>query len=298
MEQLSLIQEPVVIDVNRKKLPVILSASRMTDMPKYYPNDLINEVESRLKKGIDIHTLVLWTKHPDSLLTNLMSEFLGKLVNLRIQIYLQCTITGMGQKVIGTTKDGKPLIMEPNASHPEKALTALKDIINHIGSPLRIRVRIDPLIRIVDDKSNEIFSNLSCVKYIVSYASRIGINNFSVSFLEKGMHKKVDKRFDELGWSILAPTIEERIKASNWLNEIAKMYGVNIYACSVPGLPESRCIDGYLLQKLHPDNRPTILEEPRKRKLCACTHSIDIGGWPPKKCYTGCQYCYANSSFE
>ena len=70
MEQLSLFKE----DINKKS--VILSASRMTDMPKFYPNELINEVQKRLDKNIDIHTLVLWSKHPNSLLVNPLNDYL------------------------------------------------------------------------------------------------------------------------------------------------------------------------------------------------------------------------------
>ena len=47
---------------NKTTLGTILSASCMTDMPTYYPNELIEEVEKRQAKGLMIHTLVLWTK--------------------------------------------------------------------------------------------------------------------------------------------------------------------------------------------------------------------------------------------
>lgn len=40
----------------------------MTDMPKYYPSILIEEVNNRLAKGI--HTVLLWTKYPQSLLVS------------------------------------------------------------------------------------------------------------------------------------------------------------------------------------------------------------------------------------
>lgn len=111
------------------------------------------------------------------------------------------------------------------------------------------------------------------------------------------MHHKVDKRMYELNWIITPPTEAERKNWSIWLNNLSRKYYVSISACSVPGLPESKCIDGKLLQKLHPLNRPTRLDEPRHRALCGCTFSIDIGGWPPKKCFTGCQYCYANAQY-
>jgi hypothetical protein len=51
------------------------------------------------------------------------------------------------------------------------------------------------------------------------------------------------------------------------------------------------------VEKLHDSHMPVSKKQQNHRELCGCTDSIDIGGWPPKKCYTGCQYCYARSSY-
>jgi len=93
------------------------------------------------------------------------------------------------------------------------------------------------------------------------------------------------------------PSIEERLSTVTWLKEIEKTYGVTIGACCAKGFPETKCINGTLLSELHDHQLPVSLVQPKKREMCGCTHSIDIGGWPPSKCYTGCQYCYANSSY-
>lgn len=140
-----------------KQLPLVLSASRMTDMPKYYPDELIREVEKRIHKGIDIHTLVVWTKHPDSVLAIKLRGFLEDLIKQDIQIYVQCTITGMG----GTKG------LEPNAPNTSKALSDLEKIVELVGSPQRLRLRVDPLVRIRSLSSGESFSNLKYVKPIV-----------------------------------------------------------------------------------------------------------------------------------
>jgi tryptophanyl-tRNA synthetase len=41
--------------IEEMKKYVILSASRMTDMPKYYPIDLIKAVVEKKAKGLDIN---------------------------------------------------------------------------------------------------------------------------------------------------------------------------------------------------------------------------------------------------
>lgn len=293
MEQLNIFGDNEKIKSKTKC--VILSASRMTDMPKFYYKELIQEVEGRLNKGIDVHTLVLWSKHPKSLLSGELNEYLRKLKSKKIQLYYQCTITGMGKRIIGINKDGSNFVLEPGVPKPYEAIHDLKDVIDLLGSPLRVKLRIDPIVRIKNVYTNEIFSNIVLAEEIIKETSKLGIKNYTFSFLESSIHNKVDRRFDKYDWKIITPDNDEKKKVYMWFKEKANKYGVNFEACCVPGLKESRCIDGYLLNTLHDMNKEADLKEPRKRQLCACTSSIDIGGWPPKKCFSGCKYCYANA---
>lgn len=286
---------------NDKKIKsegVVLSASRMTDMPKFYSKELIGEVQKRIDKGIDIHTLVLWSKHPKSLLTGELNSFLKQLKKKGIQLYYQCTITGMGGRIIGENKDGSKFILEPGVPKPYDAINDLKNVIELLGDPLRIKLRIDPIVRIKNRNTGDIFSSMSLVEEIIKETSKLGIKNYVFSFLESGIHNKVDYRFNNYDWMIITPNVEEKEMAYKWLKRKAKKYSVNIQSCCVSGLPESRCIDGYSLNELHNLNKIADLNEPRKRRLCACTNSIDLGGWPPKKCYSGCKYCYANAEIK
>ena len=275
---------------------VVLSASRMTDMPKFYPEQLIEGVNSRLERGLAIHTLVLWTKHPGSLLLNPLRTYLEALKNKDIQLYVQLTVTGLGGRCIGVKSNGKPLVLEPKAPSLQDSLPVLPEIIDLVGKPERIRLRVDPIVRIKGGEGN-IFSSLKFLPFIVREAAQYGIKHFIFSFLEKQTHRKVDKRFEEVGCRILPPDEMERHRTLNWLKQVESKYGVYISACCVPGFPESKCIDGALLQRLHDHQEPADLRQPRKRPQCGCTFSIDIGGWPPKLCHTGCDYCYAQSNY-
>ena len=272
----------------------VLSASRMTDLPKFYPKELIDEVEKRRAKGVDIHTLVLWTKHPRSLLSEPLFSYLNKIKKDNIQLYIQLTITGLGKVVVGKKPNGEDLLLEPNAPKYKDSLAVLPDIIKLVEKPERIRLRIDPIIRI-KDSTGTVFSSIKYFPLILEKGSILGIKTISFSFLEKSVHKKVDNQLKKAGCVILPPNEDERIKTAIWLKEMGNKYNVNIYSCSVPNMPISKCIDGELLKELHDKNYPTGLKQQKKRKLCGCTESIDIGGWPPKKCYTGCLYCYANA---
>lgn len=207
---------------NNQNIGIVLSASRMTDMPKFYPNELIEEVEKRRSKGQLIHTLVMWTKHPKSLL-------------------------------------------------------------------------VDPIIRF-KDTTGAVYSNADCMPKIIAATSPLGIKTYSFSFVES-VYTKVIQRFSKIGATLMPPTDTERADFKAWIDQLSRQYGVGIFSCSVPGLPKSACIDGALLEQLHDSHMPVSKKQQNHRELCGCTDSIDIGGWPPKKCYTGCQYCYARSSY-
>ncbi len=280
-----------------KTKPIVLSASRMTDMPKFYPKEIIEEVEKRREKGMDVHTLVLWTKHPRALFADPLYSYLKKVKEEGIQLYLQLTVTGMGKQPVGIRKDKKVLKLEPNVPTFQEAANLFPDLVELVGKGERIRLRIDPIVRIKDSKG-EVYSNLSTFSEIVEAGAQVNIRHISFSFLEKTTHKKVDRRFKDLGCEILSPTEEEREKTKVWMQKLQDQYQVQISSCSVPGMPVSKCIDGELLRQRHDRQLPADLFQPKKRELCGCTQSIDIGGWPPKKCFSGCEYCYANAKLE
>ena len=271
---------------------IIISASCMTDMPKYYPEQLIDAVNDRKK----IHTLVMWTKHPRSLLTEPLLSFLEGLKQDGTQLYVQLTITGMGQMVMGTDINGKPVIMEPNAPTLADSIDALDQVIELVENPMRIRLRIDPLIR-YKDANGEIQSNYELFEPILSQTAAKGIKTYSFSFVESGMHKKVNRRFEHLGLTLLPPTDEERKDFANKFQELEKKYGVTISSCAIPGFNKTACICAKLLESLHDKHLPLEDKPGKSRPLCGCSKSIDIG-FPPKKCYTGCQYCYSHSSYK
>jgi len=234
MEQLSLFGDGKKII--EKKKSIILSASRMTDMPKYYPEDLINEVESRLSKGIDIHTLVLWSKHPKALLKNPLYNYLIKLKNIGIQIYYQCTITGMGGKTIGINSDGSKFVLEPRVPTPKESILDLNKVIELLEDPLRIKLRIDPIVKLKNINNKDVYTNLTMVEPIIKETSKLGIRNYTFSFLENNIHNKVDRRFEEYEWRIVTPDEEDKKKAYSWLKSKGEKYNINIEACCVPGL--------------------------------------------------------------
>jgi hypothetical protein len=280
----------------KKPEHIILCASRMTDMPKFYPEELIDEVEGRLQKGEKIHTLILLTKHPRALLKDPLYSYLLGLKQRNIQLFLQLTITGLGGLTIGKKANGKPLILESNTPPYKDSLEILPQVIQLLGKPARIRLRFDPVVRIKDINGRE-FSNLRFLPEILEDVSKLGVTEVSFSLLEKNLYQKVEGRFKAMGCSIIKTTEKERSTLGIWLKELEDKYGVRIHACCVPGFPDSKCVDGEVLASLHDEIIPVNLTQQRKREKCACTHTIDVGGWPPKTCYSGCEYCYAKARY-
>ncbi len=226
---------------------LILSASCMTDMPRFYPMQLIDAVNGRIAKGQKIHTLVMWTKHPRSLLTEPLYSFLQSLKQQDTQLYLQLTVTGMGKVAMGADINGNPVMMEPNAPTVEDSIAALDEVIDLVETMERIRFRIDPLLR-YKDANGEIQSNYDLFEPILAKAAAKGIKNFSFSFVESGLHKKVNRRFDKLGLTLLPPTDEGRKQFAVKFQELGKKYGVAISSCAIPSFSKSACIDAVLLQ--------------------------------------------------
>lgn len=272
----------------------------MTDMPAFYPQQVIEAVEARCKKGVQIHTLVLWTKHLSSLLKEPLYSYLTGLRNAGIQLYIQLTITGMGSLQMGVDLNGNPIVIEPHAPKWEDSVDELPKVIELVGSPLRIRLRIDPIL-CFKDAAGVTHSNLEYMPKIIEATAPLGIKTYSFSFVEdkndkeldKG-HLKVNRRFEKLGATILPPTLEERAGIKAWMDELSNQNSIQILSCATPGMEKSSCINGAWLEQLHDSHMPTSHKECPSRALCGCTEFIDIGGWPPKKCFTGCLYCYSN----
>jgi hypothetical protein len=81
---------------------------------------------------------------------------------------------------------------------------------------------------------------------------------------------------------------------------IAAARGLILHACSqpvlagVPGVRPSACVDGALLETLHPRREPASRRKDRgQRAACLCTESKDIGSYT-QACRHRCTYCYAN----
>lgn len=266
-----------------KKIPIVFSASRLVDLAQWYPQVIIDAYNDAITRHV-CHTLMIWTKFPGALLREPLRSFIISIQKQGVQVCLQLTITGMG----GTS-------IEPGVPKWKDTVALLPAVITLIGDPRRIKVRIDPQLRIIDANGVE-YSNYDLFEPIMAACAQLGIEDFATSFVENNQHKRVAARFNKLGYTLNAPDAAERLEIAEQMKATAAKYGVNISACAVPGLPMSHCLDADRLEELHPTGLK--LEHAKKpklgRELCGCCLDVNLGGWPPKKCPSGCIYCYAN----
>ncbi len=255
----------------------VISASRRVDLVTFYPDFMVE----RLKEiGTEnIHTLVIWTKDPQNMLTHpKLREVLKKLS----QIYVLLTVTGLG----GTA-------LEPGAPTTERVFHGLPAMIDFIGSPLRMAIRYDPLMDVIYHKETHISNiEINLFERMLSRAHLLGIKRVIVSYVT--LYPKVKKRLKQNGFSIVDHRIEEMVDfIKKQMMPLTEKLGMELSTCVLPDLTTKGCIDGETLSKLHPLKEPCSKAKDRsQRDACHCTTSTDIGQW--FACYHNCLYCYGN----
>jgi len=256
-----------------RNMPLVLSASRRTDLVGCFPGVM----SERLKKypPQDVHSVIVWTKNPQNMI---VEGELRRTLQEYPQIFVHLTITGMGEGEF-----------EPMIPRWEKMVKAIGPLIDLVGSPSRISWRFDPIIKV--EKNGKPYSNFELFPALAEAIAPFGIRNCRISWVSP--YKKVVTRMAQKGWHLIPQVSRERNAQATQVIEAARRNGMHIQFCSMEGLPISSCIDGVVLSRLHPAGAICSTEKAQgQRKLCGCTHSVDIG-WYSLQCPHECLYCYA-----
>jgi Domain of unknown function (DUF1848) len=278
-------------------LNTVISASRRTDLVASFPEWLAAALRERRARVVGprggvhevdltpgtVHTVVLWSKDFSNLLRNRYG--LKDLLATYDQLYLHFTITALG----GTA-------VEPGVPRYAKALAQLPGLTAFAGDPRRVSVRFDPILHW--EEHGKIRSNLAYFSEVAEAAAAQGIRDIRMSFAQ--WYGKAARRAVARSFPFSVPTDEEQRSRGEELAEIAAARGIFLHACAqpllggVPGIRPSSCIDGALLESLHPRCEPASRRKDRgQRADCLCTESRDIGSYT-QACPHGCVYCYAN----
>jgi DNA repair photolyase len=302
--------------------PMIISASRSTDIPAFYAKWFVN----RLKAGYCVwynpfnqqpmyvafknaKAVVFWSKNPRPLI-----PYLHELDERGIHYYFQFTLNDYDREQF-----------EPNVPSVEKRIETFLELSEKIGKerviwrfdPLILtdKIGVDELLRKVENIGNQLKGHTE--KLVFSFAD---IGN---------SYKKVENNLKRLHINYREFTPQTMNEFARGLCELNKNWDFSLATCAEAlnleqyGIEHNRCIDGELLKRIcaqdedfvyylnygtmpeknlfgSDTNLPIINSEKWKdkgqRKACACMESKDIGMY--NTCPHFCVYCYANTSKE
>lgn len=244
-------------------------------MVAFQPDQFVSVLNEKCPPDT-VHTLVIWTKNPENLFSY---KPLTEKVRQYDQLFFHFTVTGMG----GSS-------LEPRVPAPARMMHHLEKLVQLAGHPRRIRFRFDPIVHLIMPNGKR-YTNLNWFEKFAPRIHETGVRYISISWMS--VYKKVASRLRRAG---IQP---ETVSPSMWQHDydtvmnIREKYGFTIHGCSVPNMPRSRCIDGFLLSELHPNREPCSTRNAKgQRTDCGCTESRDIGWY--YQCRHGCLYCYAN----
>ncbi len=314
--------------------PVIVSASRSTDIPAFYAKWFIN----RIKAGYVVwynpfnqqplyvsfrncKVVVFWTKNPKPLI-----PYLKELDALGIHYYFQYTLN-----------DYEKELLEPNVPALEKRINTFKELSGLIGKE-KVIWRFDPMIVTPQLSPRDILMKVwSIGNQLKGYT-----NKLVFSFIDINSYRKVQRNLVKESSLFSKDSIENAEFNLSQMNEIAEGlmkirkrweeegWNISLATCAEEidleqyQIEHNRCIDGELMKQLFADDydlifylnfgklpeknslfedidnkiqlSPEKFKDKGQRKICGCMVSKDIGMY--NTCSHFCTYCYANTSKE
>lgn len=312
--------------------PVIVSASRSTDIPAFYAKWFFNRLAksycawynpfNQQKMYISFskcRAIVFWTKNPKPIM-----PYLHILDEMGIHYYFQVTLNDY-------TKEG----FEPNVPSVEKRIETFKNLSDTIGKE-KVIWRFDPLIITSTIGPRELLTRI----WNIGNKLKGYTNKLVFSFVDVKAYRKVQNNLVKETVFFTKEDVEnaeanyaQRIEIVQGLKKIRDAWhdqgwDVEMATCAEDidlekyGIEHNRCIDGELMKRIFADdeelvyylhtlkwperdmfgNLPPIPNKVRKvkdagqRKICGCMVSKDIGMY--NTCRHFCVYCYANTSKE
>lgn len=312
--------------------PVIISASRSTDIPAFYAKWFFN----RLAKGYcawynpfnqqkiyvsfeRCRVVVFWTKNPKPIL-----PYLHVLDEMGIHYYFQVTLNDY-------TKER----FEPNVAPVDERVETFKQLSDRIGKE-KVIWRFDPFIITHSIGPRELLTRIWNVgNKLKGYTDKLVF-----SFVDVKAYRKVQNNLVKETAFFTKEDVEraeadyaQRMEVVQGLRKIRDAWheqgwNIEMATCAEDidleayGIEHNRCIDGELMKRIFASdkelfyylhtlkwperdmfgNLPPIPQKAKKvkdagqRNICGCMVSKDIGMY--NTCRHFCVYCYANTSKE
>lgn len=310
--------------------PVIISASRSTDIPAFFSRWFFNRLEkgycswinpfNQQKQYISFSrckVIVFWTKNPEPII-----PYLHILDEIGIHYYFQVTLNDYVKEEL-----------EPNLPSVEKRIETFKKLSDLIGSD-RIIWRFDPILLSYAISPRSILSKI----WNIGNKLKGYTNKLVFSFVDIKAYRKVQNNLVKETSLFTKENVEEGEGSDSQRNEIIEGlyklrkvwkdegWNLTMATCAESldlekyGIEHNRCIDGDLMERIFGDDRELVyylrtgklpepdlfgeipkipetsknLKDKGQRKLCGCMISKDIGMY--NTCRHFCVYCYANTS--
>lgn len=296
--------------------PVIVSASRSTDIPAFYADWFFNRIEkgycawTNPFNGVQSYVsfenmrfVVFWSKNPKPLI-----PLLHKLDERGIGYYIQYTLNDYVEEKL---ECGVPAL--------EDRIDTFKRLVDQIGFG-KVIWRFDPLILTDHISADDLLLKVENIgNQLTGYTEKLVF-----SFADISTYKKVKSNlesnhvnyieFDESAMNVIAQGIS--LLNEKWKYQLAtcaEKLDLERY-----GIEHNRCIDDRLMVKYFRHDtklmeflgakiipadmfnpEPQVVfgknnKDKGQRLFCGCIMSKDIGQY--NTCPHLCEYCYANSS--
>jgi len=290
--------------------PVIVSASRSTDIPAFYGSWFMDRLEKGYAKWINpfngypqyvsfekTRLFVFWSKNP--------GPFLDQLEKIREM--------GYSYYVLFTLNDYEKERLEPNIPSLDRRVDIFGEVSDRVGRG-RLIWRFDPLILSDSLTPERLLERIEHVGEAIHKKTR----RLIISFVDIEKYARVKKNLmnspcpDARQFS---HSEMERLAAG--LQDLNRRWGLDISTCGEKtdlshfGIRRGQCIgydyiteefdhDEELMGFLRPgpdtdrESLKRSLKDPGQRGQCGCIVSKDIGRY--NTCMHLCSYCYANAS--
>ncbi len=296
--------------------PIIVSASRSTDIPTFYADWFIERWKAGYVKwknpfnGTPLYisfkktrAVVFWTKNPKPMFKHL--DFLDRHIR---NYYFQFTLNDYDNEGF-----------EWKVPRLESRIKTFKELSNRIGKD-RVVWRFDPLLLTKDISIKELLRRIESVGNKLYKHT----NKLVFSFADISIYKKVENNLKKENIEYIEFDPDTMIEFAKGLNKLNETWNLELATCAEKfdlnkyGIIHNKCVDDDLMIKLfHHDKElmnflgiefieRTLFEQSEsiektknmkdkgQREACGCIMSKDIGEY--NTCPHECVYCYANTS--
>lgn len=314
-------KEKIVIDNKEEVIaqaPIIISASRSTDIPTFYSDWFVNRWEAGYIKWTNpfngkplyvsfknTRLVVFWSKNPKPMFKYL-DYFDQKIPNY----YFQFTLNDYDEEKF-----------EAKVPSVSARIQTFKELSNRLGKN-RVVWRYDPLILTDKIDVNELLKRVKNIgDQIKDFTSKLVF-----SFADISIYRKVQNNLDKENVNYIEFTQDTMEAFANGIAEINKEWGLQLGTCSEKidleqyGIVHNKCIDDDLMIDIFSHDKKLMdflgveiqeaslfenekkavkkknLKDKGQREDCGCIMSKDIGQY--NTCPHECNYCYANTSKE